>query len=230
MRYKTHEIAYGDTLEYISQEYYGTPIRWYEIVEFNNLEYPYIVYSDEEKKTNVEGLVTLGDIIRIPDTSGEIDPNSLTKEEKLDIIGVVMGKDISTITNSNYYESFGNSTEIMDFGSSNGDLATVTGAENVKQAIINRLLTPLGSLLLHPEYGSSLHNIIGTPIVDGTPLIIDDEITKTILKDSRIANVIAKGSKIENDKYTGKFICELQGFEYVFELYITNSKDNIYIS
>ena len=229
MRYKTHEVAYGDTLEYISQEYYGTPIRWYEIVEFNNLEYPYIVYTDEEKKINVEGLVTLGDILRIPDTTGEIDPNSLTKEEKLDIIGVVMGKDISTITNPNYYESFGNSTEIMDFGSSRGDLATVTGAENVKQAIINRLLTPIGSLLLHPEYGSTLHSIIGTPIIDGTPLVIDDEITKTILKDSRVANVIAKGSKIENDKYSGKFICELQGFEYVFELYITNSKDNIYI-
>lgn len=44
-----------------------------------------------------------------------------------------------------------------------GDLATVSGRENLAQAIINRLLTRRGDLaaLGHPDYGSRLHTLIG---------------------------------------------------------------------
>jgi phage baseplate assembly protein W len=43
------------------------------------------------------------------------------------------------------------------------DVGTVTGIDNLAQAIILRLLTPLGELsdLAHPEYGSRLHELIG---------------------------------------------------------------------
>ena len=46
---------------------------------------------------------------------------------------------------------------------STGDLATVSGRENLAQAIINRLLTRKGDLttLGHPDYGSKLHTLIG---------------------------------------------------------------------
>jgi phage baseplate assembly protein W len=43
------------------------------------------------------------------------------------------------------------------------DLATVSGRDNLGQAIVVRLLTPRGELaaLGHPEYGSRLHELIG---------------------------------------------------------------------
>jgi phage baseplate assembly protein W len=43
------------------------------------------------------------------------------------------------------------------------DLATVSGRDNLGQAIMMRLLTPRGELaaLGHPEYGSRLHELIG---------------------------------------------------------------------
>jgi phage baseplate assembly protein W len=43
------------------------------------------------------------------------------------------------------------------------DLNTVSGRQNLAQALILRLLTPLGSLahLAHPEYGSRLTELIG---------------------------------------------------------------------
>jgi phage baseplate assembly protein W len=43
------------------------------------------------------------------------------------------------------------------------DLATVSGRANLAQALILRLLTPLGALahLAHPEFGSRLHTLIG---------------------------------------------------------------------
>ena len=44
-----------------------------------------------------------------------------------------------------------------------GDVQTVTGRENLAQAIVNRLLTRRGELtgLGHPDYGSRLHLLVG---------------------------------------------------------------------
>jgi phage baseplate assembly protein W len=43
------------------------------------------------------------------------------------------------------------------------DFATLKGAENLKQALLLRFLTPLGELALlgHPDYGSRLYELIG---------------------------------------------------------------------
>ena len=43
------------------------------------------------------------------------------------------------------------------------DLGVVSGTDNLGQAVILRLLTPLGELaaLAHPEYGSRLHELVG---------------------------------------------------------------------
>jgi phage baseplate assembly protein W len=43
------------------------------------------------------------------------------------------------------------------------DLATVSGVDNISQALLLRLLTARGALELlgHPEYGSRLHTLIG---------------------------------------------------------------------
>ena len=45
------------------------------------------------------------------------------------------------------------------------DLGTVTGRDSLAQALIVRLLTPVGefSALGHPTYGSRLHEIVGAP-------------------------------------------------------------------
>jgi phage baseplate assembly protein W len=45
------------------------------------------------------------------------------------------------------------------------DLANVEGIDNLRQALINRLLTRRGELtaLGHPEYGSRLYELIGRP-------------------------------------------------------------------
>ena len=50
------------------------------------------------------------------------------------------------------------------------DLATVTGNENLQQALLVRMLTEVGELahLGHPEYGSRLHELIGEPNTPAT--------------------------------------------------------------
>ena len=48
-----------------------------------------------------------------------------------------------------------------DIYSDASDIATIDGMENLYQAIQDRLLTEMGSLRLHPTYGSRLKSLIG---------------------------------------------------------------------
>ena len=48
-----------------------------------------------------------------------------------------------------------------DANTQSSDLGLTDGVENLYQAIQNRLLTPVGTLPLHPTYGSRLHTLIG---------------------------------------------------------------------
>jgi len=56
--------------------------------------------------------------------------------------------------------------EVVDLiASASGDVQTVSGRENLAQAIVNRLFTRKGELarLGHPNYGSRLYELIGEP-------------------------------------------------------------------
>lgn len=53
-----HQLKDTDTVEYLSNEYLGTPERWREIVEYNNLIYPYISKNVEDKfRVHAEGFI-----------------------------------------------------------------------------------------------------------------------------------------------------------------------------
>jgi hypothetical protein len=53
-----HRIKDSDTLEYLSNLYYGTASRWQEIADYNNLVYPYLSGNPEDKyKTYATGFV-----------------------------------------------------------------------------------------------------------------------------------------------------------------------------
>jgi hypothetical protein len=53
-----HQLKDTDTVEYLSNEYLGTPDRWREIVEYNNLIYPYLSSNVEDKfKVHADGFI-----------------------------------------------------------------------------------------------------------------------------------------------------------------------------
>lgn len=72
------------------------------------------------------------------------------------------------------------------------DLGRVTGRRNLEQAIILRLLTPRGELaaLGHPEYGSRLHELIGTPNTETTRNRMRLFILETLQQERRIAEIV----------------------------------------
>lgn len=63
-----------------------------------------------------------------------------------------------------YAEIFGTDLELDDTGlleTSDGDLTTLSGLPNFKQAIKQRIMCPYKNLIFHPEYGCGLWSIIG---------------------------------------------------------------------
>lgn len=222
-RYKKYTISPQDTLQTIAQHEMGSISGWEDIAEYNNLEYPYIVDTLEEKLTNSEHLVTTGDIIIIPIEVDLLDTNvdSLGHRDRELIMGLALGRDIameyqeeSAGNKALHGESFGLAT------TDRGDLKTVSGIENLKQAVINQLLTPRGTLLLHPNYGSDLYRYIGRQATHENMVMIEDEILATIQQDLRVENAVAAGSRIQDERYFGEFIVNLYSLEEYFEIVV----------
>lgn len=72
------------------------------------------------------------------------------------------------------------------------DMLTVSGRDNLGQAIILRLLTARGELreLAHPGYGSRLHELIGRPNTENTRNLVKLYILEALQQEPRIAQVL----------------------------------------
>ena len=231
-RYIRHVIQDSETLEQISQRHYGDATQWYAIVQYNGLEYPYITNTVEEKLVNVEGLRTSGDELIIPIEPNILDDSlqRLGHNDREAILDLTLGRDLNMSEGEDYYNRYGGSTEVMELSEDGlGDIATVSGVENVKQAVIARLLTPKGSLLLHPDYGSDLNQYMGMRTGYGMVPVIDTEIMRTINSDGRIRNVDKEYSHITEGVYSGSFTCYLLTVDDYFKLVVDSDGDDYYI-
>lgn len=72
------------------------------------------------------------------------------------------------------------------------DLATVTGVDNLTQAILNRLHTRQGELtnLGHPNYGSRLYQLVGELNNNRTRILAELYIRESLAQESRIEEVV----------------------------------------
>jgi phage baseplate assembly protein W len=72
------------------------------------------------------------------------------------------------------------------------DLGTIGGRANLGQALVMRLLTPLGELagLGHPEYGSRLPDLVGRGNTATTRDLLKLAILDAVVRDPRVAEVV----------------------------------------
>lgn len=72
------------------------------------------------------------------------------------------------------------------------DLEVVSGRENLGQAIVMRLLTPRGELaeLGHPEYGSRLHELLGSPNTEARRRLAKLFVLDALARDPRVEEVV----------------------------------------
>lgn len=72
---------------------------------------------------------------------------------------------------------------------SSDDFRRITFSDNLKQSIIIRLKTAKGELALHPDYGSDLHQLLGTiPNVD-TLALARLHVKDSLLQEPRIDSI-----------------------------------------
>ena len=230
-RYKKHLIVYGDTMQSIAQKETGSVDNWVKIAEYNDLVYPYIVDTMQEKMSNLEHLATLGDTLFIPDEGNLLDINtsSLNQRDMDFLLGLALGKDLDMTSDTDYYENHGTSDEVFAIThNGHGDLKIASGADNIKQATISRLMTAKGSLMLHPEYGSDLYLMFGKTTIEQMK-IISIEVCDTVLKDTRVAECVLVNHYIEEDRYVGNYRATLQSTREQFEFVVQNDNSGALI-
>jgi phage baseplate assembly protein W len=72
------------------------------------------------------------------------------------------------------------------------DFGAIDGRDNLGQAILMRLLTPAGELtaLAHPEYGSRLHELVGSRNITTSQNLAKLYILESLRQEPRIQKVI----------------------------------------
>lgn len=185
--YITHTLQIGDSLQRLAITY--NLVDWRELVYLNNLEPPYVYTATirTEQYKNNPRVAKVGDSILIPaayqsPVASSADINLLER--------YAYGADLDIFS---YDETNIKAVRLDEKGelSANkvGDLAIATGVKNLRQRLIIRLAVHKGSFILHPEFGSELHKLIGLPWTAQNVIKIQLEVQKNILSDPFVQGV-----------------------------------------
>lgn len=230
MRFKKHVVQHEETMQAIAQRYYGDVSYWIDLVEHNNLKYPYIVETNEEKMQDPERLASTGDTIIIPIESDltDVSAKEINSRDKDVLVELALGRDLNITADEKYFNEHGTSDNILAFSTNgNGDLDTVKGIDNMKQQLQARLLTPRGSLMLHPNYGSDLHNLFGLNIPEQATLI-EMEVLRTLTADNRVKSANLVDWKIQGNVYSGQFSVEIKSVEESINFVLGQDEEGIF--
>jgi phage baseplate assembly protein W len=225
-KFVQHIVRYGDTIQGIAQQQLGDMSLWVELAKFNNLRYPYIVDTVEEKMENPNHLVTIGDTLLVK-VSEDVQSNLIqelrrTNEyDREELFALALGKDINILPMPKDISSPGQGSEILEMkGNSRGKIATVRGIENLKQSLFIRLITPKGSYVGHPLYGSNINMYLGMKNTEENAALIDLEIERTLRTDSRVTSVEMLNRTIRGNTYTASFRISTITLEQAFEFVV----------
>lgn len=205
--YKTHIIQNPENLQMIATQELKDTTRWYELVTLNDLVYPYIVATAQEKLKNPEHLLTYGDRINLPTVNQLKDmlqnPDDYAVNNpflnKDSVYDDTLGMDIKmTMANANPLDD--QIAWLTQARTGHLQLKKVTGLNNLKQALAFRLLTRYGTLPLHPTYGSHMLDMIGDKLDKTSLSLISTEILRTIKTDTRVDDVKVNSMSIPDGR------------------------------
>ncbi len=224
MIYSKYVISDGDTLQSIAQSVLGDASQWYDIATYNKLVYPYI------SGLSSDSVVSIGDTIIIPkssDNNYDMSADSLSESQKNSLSAFVLGKDLSLIDDTSAIESRGTTDEIISLESSGKTLSTVTGYDNLVQALLVRLNTPIGTLLLHPDYGNNFSDILGQSNTLSNVNKLQVGIEQTLRKDSRVSDVKIISTDIDDGIVKINVSITPIGLDEQLQLYLGANNDGI---
>lgn len=219
MPYVKHTVVSGDTLQGLAQRYLGDASRWMDIAILNELDYPFIWDGVRDSNTPVN-VRAIGETITIPVEESISDIPVSELQQGYDR---VLGEDIDVF--SGLYNNYGNSilpltgVEQAEMSSdSYGDLCTVKGIKNLHQAILMRLMTPQGSLLHHPDYGSQIHMLLGSKGIPNQIQKAKIELERTIRSDKRVEDVTIQDFAFDGQTLFATIQIKPIGIDQIVEL------------
>lgn len=191
----THIVIDGDTLPAIAQKYLEDSTRWLELAILNELEYPFILHEERTSETSTK-VKCIGENLLIPIEA------AITNQP----IGVlfshyerVLGEDIDAIKPLGDFIQLDRPEQLEFSADTYGDLKIISGLQNLKQSILLRLMTPKGTLLHHPHYGTELHKLIGKKSTARMAQRIKLEIERTIRTDNRVEDVVVSSVVLDGN-------------------------------
>ena len=106
----------------------------------------------------------------------------------------VLGRDLAAlyrVTDGRHEDLDLATSERMQRGARQADLAPVQGVDNAMQAVVNRIKTERGELaaLGHPGYGSRHHELIGLPNSENNRNLVKLYILQALAQEARIAKI-----------------------------------------
>lgn len=201
--HKTHIVVSGDSLQKIAV-LYGVS-DWREIAYFNNLTYPYV--SDDFSQEYQGKVARLGDAIFIPSYDYVVAPTS--RELSIsDLEEEVYGCDLdiySVIDDNNLPKNLEEKGELTG---NNGDLMLAKGIHNLKQQLTIKLSTQKGTLMLHPEWGCNVLNMVGTKGTEENLIDMMLMVREALLEDFRVASV--SNLSVNKDSNSVTVDCDIQ--------------------
>lgn len=172
---RREQINWGETIQQFTARVLGDASRWTEIVSINSLAPPYFTVP-ASASARVAGY---GDTLLVPgQPSDSVEPTKTTSED-------VFKRDVVLSTKR--------------LQESNGDFATVSGRENLRQALTHRVSTDEGELIFHPVYGCRIHELKGARNDPAMNLLGRKFVERAVLAEPRVSRVIAATASVDGD-------------------------------
>lgn len=172
--YRLIQTHHGDTLQAVAHREMGDANRWPELVWVNALRSPYI--TDDERRV-VDGVILSGGLLKIPAPQG-VWTDAASR-------GQVYERDAAL--------------ENKHLAAENGDLAVVAGADNLRQQLTHRVVTPRGQLMRHPDYGCRAWRLLGTINGPTAGMLAAEYVKATLAADYRVSKVEESAAEVVGD-------------------------------
>lgn len=189
-----YRLRQGDTLERLARDLLGDVTRAGELVELNDLVYPFlrternyappqfdapdfspldfVTYPTPDRTGVPAGVLVTGEVLWLP-SDAQL-PDARAGFTDLDV--ELYGRDLV----------LRDGVPIFD---GNGQAATVEGKANIVQALQHRIATRQGELVLHPDYGMDQLLAVGIEGTRTNALLGGMTVARTVMQDPRVVQV-----------------------------------------
>jgi len=174
-KFRLAQTNYGDDLQAVAAREMGDANRWVEIVWLNNLVPPYL--TDDPRRV-APGVKLTGSFLKVPAPVGvwtDAAEGGQVYERDCAMVGKMLQAD------------------------ADGDLQVVAGADNLRQQLAHRIVTPTGQARRHPDYGCKIWRLMGQVNGPTAAQLGSKYVELSLRADYRVSRVVQSKADIKLD-------------------------------